>query len=292
MQKTIKANSVCFKALAILIALFITGCAGGHLGKNNSGQFKNGMVVSANEIASQVGVDILKKGGNAVDAAVAVQFALAVVYPNAGNIGGGGFMVYRSAKGDVNTLDFREKAPGVASRDMYLDSAGKPIVEKSLYGQLAAGVPGSVAGMVEAHQKYGKLQWADLVAPSIELANNGFKISARQANELNGLRNRFTKLNPLGTALVKDSKWAEGDLLVQAELGATMKLIADKGRAGFYEGTIADAIVAEMTRGGGIISKADLKNYQAVWRKPLEGKYRGFEVITMPPPSSGGIALI
>lgn len=292
MQKTTRAKSICFNAITMVIVLLLAGCAGGHLGKNNSDQFRNGMVVSANEIASQVGVDILKKGGNAVDAAVAVQFALAVVYPNAGNIGGGGFMVYRSAKGDVNTLDFREKAPGVANRDMYLDSAGNPIVEKSLYGQLAAGVPGSVAGMVEAHQKYGKLKWADLVAPSVALANNGFKISARQANELNGLKNRFTKLNPLGTALVKDAKWVEGDLLTQTELGATMKLIADKGRAGFYEGAVADAIVSEMARGSGIISKADLKNYQAVWRKPLKGNYRGFEIITMPPPSSGGIALI
>jgi len=293
MQRTTKAKNLGLKSLSLLVivTLFL-GCAGGHLGKNNSGQFKNGMVVSANEIASQVGVDILKKGGNAVDAAVAVQFALAVVYPNAGNIGGGGFMVYRSAKGEVNTLDFREKAPAKANRDMYLDTLGNPIVDKSLYGQLAAGVPGSVAGMVEAHQKYGKLKWADLVAPSVALANNGFKISARQASELNGLKNRFTKLNPLGTALVKDTKWAEGDLLTQTELGKTMKRIEEQGRAGFYEGTVAEAVVTEMNRGGGIITKEDLKNYQAIWRKPLQSKYRGFDVVTMPPPSSGGIALI
>lgn len=292
MQKIIKANSR-LKLLAIFLAAsLLFACAGGQLGKNNSGEFRNGMVVSANEIASQVGVDILKKGGNAVDAAVAVQFALAVVYPNAGNIGGGGFMVYRSAKGETNTLDFREKASAAAGRDMYLDANGNPIVEKSLYGQLAAGVPGSVAGMEEAHQKYGKLKWADLVAPSVNLAANGFKLSARQARELNGLKARFAKLNPLGTALLNANVWAEGDVLTQSELANTLKLIAEKGRAGFYEGAVADSIVAEMKRGGGIISKQDLVAYKAVWRKPVTGTYRGYDVVTMPPPSSGGIALV
>jgi len=292
MQKIIKAKSR-LKLLSIFLAAsLLVACAGGQLGKNNSGEFRNGMVVSANEIASQVGVDILKKGGNAVDAAVAVQFALAVVYPNAGNIGGGGFMVYRSAKGETNTLDFREKASAAAGRDMYLDANGNPIVEKSLYGQLAAGVPGSVAGMEEAHQKYGKLKWADLVAPSVNLAANGFKLSARQARELNGLKARFTKLNPLGTALVNANVWAEGDVLTQSELANTLKLIAEKGRAGFYEGAVADSIVAEMKRGGGIISKQDLLDYKAVWRKPVTGTYRGYDVVTMPPPSSGGIALV
>ncbi|MEE1945887.1 gamma-glutamyltransferase [Pedobacter sp. KR3-3] len=268
------------------------GCVGGQLGRHNSDEYRNGMVVSANGIASQVGVDILKKGGNAVDAAVAVQFALAVVYPNAGNIGGGGFMVYRSAKGEANTLDFREKAAGSATRDMYLDVAGNPIVEKSLYGQLAAGVPGSVAGMVEAHQKYGKLKWEDLVKPAVKLAGEGFKITARQANELNGLKKRLKALNPLGTVLLKDNKWAEGDVLVQQELANTLKLIAEKGRKGFYEGPVADSIVAEMQRGGGIMTKQDLQDYQAVWRKPVVGSYRGYEIVTMPPPSSGGIALV
>ena len=195
MQRIIKANLSYLIVALFSISLFL-GCVGGQLGKNNSGEFKNGMVVSASEIASQVGVDILKKGGNAVDAAVAVQFALAVVYPNAGNLGGGGFMVYRSAKGETSTLDFRERAPGAASRDMYLDAAGNPIVDKSLYGQLAAGVPGSVAGMAEAHQKYGRLKWADLVAPAQYLAAGGFKITARQARELTGMKARLKKLNP------------------------------------------------------------------------------------------------
>jgi len=292
MQKTIKAKDALKLTLFFLAATLLFTCAGGQLGKNNSGEFSNGMVVSANEIASQVGVDILKKGGNAVDAAVAVQFALAVVYPNAGNIGGGGFMVYRSAKGETNTLDFREKASAAAGRDMYLGADGKPVVEKSLYGQLAAGVPGSVAGMEEAHRKYGKLKWADLLAPSVSLAAEGFKLSARQARELNGLKIRFTKLNPLGTALVKENTWIEGDMLTQVELANTLKLIAEKGRKGFYEGAVADSIVAEMKRGGGIISKQDLLAYKAIWRKPVTGTYRGYDVVTMPPPSSGGIALV
>ncbi|MFI5450958.1 gamma-glutamyltransferase [Pedobacter sp. UC225_61] len=276
----------------ILATSLLLSCVGGQLGKNNSGEFRNGMVVSANEIASEVGVEILKKGGNAVDAAVAVQFALAVVYPNAGNIGGGGFMVYRSAKGEINSLDFREKAGANAGRDMYLDAAGNPIIDKSLHGQLAAGVPGSVAGMAEAHQKYGHLKWEDLIAPAIHLAQDGFKLSARQARELNGLKGTFTKLNPLGTALVKEAKWVEGDFLAQNELANTLKLIASKGRNGFYEGAVADSIVAEMQRGGGIITKQDLASYKAIWRKPVIGEYRGYEVVTMPPPSSGGIALI
>lgn len=293
MQKTTK-DKIYYSSLVgfLLVCSLLFSCAGKHLGKNNSGEFKNGMVVSASEIASQVGVDILKKGGNAVDAAVAVQFALAVVYPNAGNLGGGGFMVYRSAKGETSTLDFREKAAATANRDMYLDASGNPIIEKSLYGQLAAGVPGSVAGMEEAHQKYGKLKWEDLVNPAVELAANGFKVTARQANELNGLKNRFTKLNPLGTALVKDTKWAADDVLVQTELANTLRAIAKEGRKGFYEGAVADSIVAEMKRGGGIISKQDLIAYKAIWRKPVTGKYRGYDVVTMPPPSSGGIALI
>jgi len=287
MQKIIKLSCT-----IVLIGSVFIGCVGGHLGRNNSNQFTNGMVVSAHPLASEVGIEILKKGGNAVDAAVAVQFALAVVYPNAGNIGGGGFMVYRSAKGETNTLDFREKAASKADRDMYLDDKGNPIVEKSLYGQLAAGVPGSVAGMVEAHQKYGKLKWEDVIEPAIKLAANGFELTAKQAAELNGLKNRFKKLNPLGTALVKDSRWQTGDLLTQTELANTLKLIQEKGRAGFYEGAVADSIVAEMKRGGGIISKQDLKDYKAIWRKPVVGEYRGYEVVTMPPPSSGGIALI
>lgn len=294
MQKTIKPLTD-FKITSILIAItiFFAACAGGQLGKNNSGEYKNGMVVSAHPEASEVGVEILKKGGNAVDAAVAVQFALAVVYPNAGNIGGGGFMVFRSASGEINALDFREKAAAGASRDMYLDASGNPIVAKSLYGHLAAGVPGSVDGMVEAHQKYGKLTWAQVLQPAIELAQNGFKITKRQAAELNGLHRKFMDFNPNGTAFVNlESTWKENDLLVQKELANTLKLIQEKGRAGFYEGAVADSLVAEMQRGKGLITKEDLRNYHSAWRKPITGNYRGYKIITMPPTSSGGIALV
>jgi gamma-glutamyltranspeptidase/glutathione hydrolase len=293
MQKVIKRRTFVGVISGLLIPGFLLiGCAGGQLGNKNSKEYRNGMVVSARDQASLVGVEILKKGGNAVDAAVAVQFALAVVYPNAGNIGGGGFLVYRSASGETNTLDFREKGPAGASRDMYLDASGNAIVDKSLYGGLAAGVPGTVAGMVEAHQKYGKLPWAALVEPAIALARDGFKISNRQAREMNELHDRFVSLNPLGTPLVKNGKWTPGDMLVQTELSRTLEKIRDQGRKGFYEGSVADSIVAEMKRNGGIITKGDLLSYNAVWRKAITGNYRGYKVITMPPPSSGGIALI
>lgn len=279
--------------ICISVTIALASCVTGQLGKNNSGEYKNGMVVSAHPEASRVGIDILKKGGNAVDAAVAVQFALAVVYPNAGNIGGGGFMVYRSAKGEVNALDFREKAAASANRDMYLDTAGNPIVDKSLYGHLATGVPGSVDGMVEAHRKYGKLTWAQVLQPAIDLAQNGFKITQRQSAELNSLHQKFMTFNPNGTAFVNlESTWKENDLLIQNELANTLKLIQEKGRAGFYEGIVADVIVAEMQRGKGLITKEDLKNYHSAWRKPIIGDYRGYKVITMPPTSSGGIALV
>jgi gamma-glutamyltranspeptidase / glutathione hydrolase len=294
MQKTIKPLNNLKKPLIYLsVVLSLAGCVTGQLGKNNSGEYKNGMVVSAHPEASQVGIDILKKGGNAVDAAVAVQFALAVVYPNAGNIGGGGFMVYRGANGEINALDFREKAAAAAGRDMYLDAAGNPVVDKSLYGHSAVGVPGSVDGMVEAHQKYGKLSWAEVLQPAINLAQVGFKITKRQAVELNALHRKFMEFNPAGTAFVNlQSTWQENDVLIQKELANTLKLIQEKGRSGFYEGAVADSLVAEMQRGNGLITKTDLKNYHAIWRKPVTGDYKGYKIITMPPPSSGGIALI
>ncbi|MNK15157.1 Gamma-glutamyltranspeptidase precursor [compost metagenome] len=292
MQKIIRVKGFISVAAALFIATTFSGCVGGQLGQDNSNEYRNGMVVSANEKASRVGLDILKRGGNAVDAAVAVQFALAVVYPNAGNVGGGGFMVYRDASGEMNSLDFRETAPATASRDMYLDSVGNPIVDKSLEGHLASGIPGSVAGMVAAHQKYGKLKWADLIEPAIALAKNGFKLSEQQVDELNRLKARFVKNNPQGTALAKETEWLEDDVLIQPELATTLEKIRDYGRAGFYEGPVADSLLAEMRRGGGIISAEDLKNYKAVWRKPIVGNYKGYRIVTMPPPSSGGIALI
>ena len=278
--------------IILAISVLIASCVSGQLGKNNSGQFRNGMVVSAHPEASKVGLAILKSGGNAVDAAVAVQFALAVVYPNAGNLGGGGFLVYRSAKGETASLDFREKAPVAASRNMYLDSAGNAITDKSLYGHLAAGVPGSVDGMVKAHQKYGRLSWAKVVQPSIDLANRGYALTERQARELNGNKADFLKYNPGKDYYISDEKWSTGDIVKQPDLANTLTLIRDKGREGFYGGPVAAFIEAEMKAGGGLISANDLKNYHAVWRKPVTGDYRGYKVITMPPPSSGGIALI
>ncbi|MBE9584790.1 gamma-glutamyltransferase [Mucilaginibacter sp. JRF] len=254
-------------------------------------EYKKGMVVCAYPDASQVGIDILKRGGNAVDAAVAVQFALAVTLPEAGNIGGGGFMVYRAANGDAATLDFREKAPAAASTNMYLDSVGNVKPDESLYTHKASGVPGSVDGMIEAHKKYGKLKWADVVQPAIELARKGFKVTRLLAKDLNNQQETFKKLNPGKKYFIKD-KWGEGDILVQEDLAKTLELIRDKGRAGFYEGRVAEQIVAEMHSGNGLITLADLKGYHSVWRAPIVGKYKDYKIITMPPPSSGGIALL
>lgn len=259
---------------------------------NAQESYKNGAVVTAHPEASKVGVEILKKGGNAIDASIAVQFALAVVYPNAGNIGGGGFLVYRDSKGKTDALDYREKAPLKASEDMYWDKNGNAITDLSLYGQFAAGVPGTVDGMVKAHEKYGKLNWKELVQPAINLAQKGFKITKQQASELTNKHNDFVKYNSKTNALTSKSSWKEGDLLVQKDLANTLKLIQQKGRAGFYEGKTADLIVKEMKRGNGIISHEDLKQYQSVWRTPVSGNYKGFKVISMPPPSSGGIALV
>jgi len=260
------------------------------VGQDN--HYQHAAVVSAHPEASKVGVAIMKQGGNAVDAAVAVQFALAVVYPNAGNIGGGGFLVYRGTAGNTDALDYREKAPGKASKDMYLDEQGNAIVDKSLYGALASGVPGTVAGMIKAHQKYGKLKWKKDLQPAIELAEKGFPITAQQAGELNKNKEAFLKYNRMPTAFVKECLWKEGDLLLQPALAKTLKLIRDKGRAGFYEGAVANAIVTSMQHTKGVISLNDLKNYQAIWRTPIAGAYKNYKVIAMPPPSSGGIALL
>jgi gamma-glutamyltranspeptidase/glutathione hydrolase len=281
-----------FTGVILMAGIILPGCVRGQLGKDNSDQYRNGMVVCAYPDAAQVGLEILKKGGNAVDAAVAVQFALAVTLPQAGNIGGGGFMVYRSARGNTNTLDFREKAPAAASANMYLDSAGNVIPNMSLATHQASGVPGSVAGMVEAHKKYGKLKWADLVAPAITLAADGFKITKHLADDLNRNAADFKARNPGKNYFLKDTPWKEGDLLVQTDLAATLGQIRDKGRDGFYNGDVADKLVAEMNTGKGMITKTDLKNYHAIWRKAITGQYKDYKIITMPPPSSGGIALL
>ncbi len=251
---------------------------------------ENAMVVTAHPIASHVGKAILAKGGNAVDAAVAVKFSLAVVFPFAGNIGGGGFMVYRASDGSTNTLDFREMAPAKAYRDMYLDSAGNVIKDLSIRGHLAVGVPGSVDGMVEAHRKYGSLPWAELVQPSIDLATIGFAVTKREADGFNRINKSLKELNTIEpTHLLKE--WNVGDTIYHLELASTLVRIRDNGRAGFYKGETATLFVEEMERGGGLITQEDLDNYHSIWRTPVISSYKDAKIITMPPPSSGGIAL-
>ena len=252
----------------------------------------NGMVVSTDEMASRIGVDIMRSGGNAVDAAVAVHFALAVVNPEAGNIGGGGFMVTRMADGTSAALDFREKAPLAATRDMYLDEEGN-LTDKSVIGHLAAGVPGSVAGMWEAHQRFGSIDWEDLVSPAVELAN-GFEVKERFLGSLSSTMVESLSDFPASAAqfLPRDGQPPlVGDTLRQPHLATTLGRIRDGGPDGFYKGETADLIVAEMERGGGIITLQDLTEYTAEWREPISFTYRGHTVISMPPSSSGGATM-
>ena len=250
------------------------------------------MVVSAHPLATKTGVEILRAGGNAVDAAVAVQFALAVVYPQAGNIGGGGFSIYRTKNGEVSALDYREKAPSAAFEKMYLDSLGEVIPDLSRLGPLAAGVPGTVDGMWELHKKYGKLPWKDLLAPAILLADKGFQITQREADALNNERNNFLhNSSPIIPAFVSQQKWEFRDWLIQKDLATTLRTIAEQGRDGFYTGGVAALIVQTAQRKKGLMSTEDLANYHSTWRQPLEFDYEKLHVITMPPPSSGGIIL-
>lgn len=251
------------------------------------------MVVAEHPLAAGAGAAILREGGNAVDAAIATQFTLAVVQPRAGNIGGGGFMILRMAEGETAALDFREKAPALAHRDMYLDSLGNVVAALSKDGHLSVGVPGTVAGMEAAFKRFSLLKdWPKLLAPAIRLAEEGFNISESEARRLNEHREIFLKLNPGGAPFIRDAQWKAGDLLVQQDLARTLRLVSEQGAEGFYAGETADKIVAEMQRGGGLISLEDLKNYEAKWRHPITGKYRDCRIVTMPPPSSGGIALM
>ena len=254
--------------------------------------YRHAAVVCAHPEAARVGEEVLRLGGNAADAAFAVHFALAVVYPSAGNLGGGGFALYRSAAGGTDFLDFREMAPALATRDLFLDAKRQPVKGKSTETRSASGVPGSVAGIWEFHKKYGSLDPGPLLAYAIRLASEGFPVTAMQAGEFNEYAAAFKKRNPANTYLQKTGGWKAGDTLVQADLAHTLERIAELGPAGFYEGRTAGLIVAEMKRGGGLISAADLKNYRAVWRTPLSGGYRGYRIISAPPPSSGGMALL
>src|ERR1700676_1351 len=234
---------------------------------------RNGAVVSAHPLASLVGIQILKQGGNAMDAAIATQLALAVVYPGAGNIGGGGFMVARLSNELNTTIDFRKRAPGAASRNMYLDSGKNVIPGKSENGHLAAGVPGSVAGIF-TYFKYAKLPFKKLIEPAIELAEKGFTITAAEAADLNEYQEDFRKYNSVMPVFVNISGWKAGDILVQKDLAKTLRRIRDKGAKGFYEGETARLIVEEMQRGKGLISYEDLKNYSAKRRDPVVFNYK------------------
>jgi gamma-glutamyltranspeptidase/glutathione hydrolase len=256
---------------------------------------KNGVVVSVDRYASQVGIDILKKGGNAVDAAVAVGFVLAVTFPPAGNIGGGGFMIVRFPEtGDAVALDFREKAPGKAKADMYLDEEGEYVMQRSLFGHLAVGVPGTVKGFELAMKKYGKLSWQEVINPAIELAEKGFELNDDMARSFNRLKkNKLNSKEFLRIFSKTNGKpFQEGDNFVQKDLAESLKLIAQEGSKAFYEGEIADFIVKDMQKYGGLITKKDLTTYEAFVRTPVTGNYRGFQIISMPPPSSGGTILL
>ena len=248
-----------------------------------------GLVVSAHPLASEAGAKVLKMGGNAYDAVIATQYALAVVYPQAGNIGGGGFLVGVKNNGEKFTIDFRETAPEKSSRDMYLDKNGKANTDLSQNGRLAVGIPGSVAGFF-ATLKYAKLPMEKLIQPAIDLAEKGFAITEREANLLNNQMEYFNQHNKNRTVFQKD-KWKQADILVQKDLAETLKLIQKNGAKGFYEGKTAELIVAEMKRGNGIITLNDLKNYKVAERKPIVFDYKGNEIVSMPLPSSGGVLL-
>lgn len=251
---------------------------------------ENGAVVSAHPLASKVGLAVLKMGGNAVDAAIATQLALAVVYPNAGNLGGGGFMVARLKDGKLVAIDYREKAPGNAHRDMYLSPTGDPLLELSQNGHLSSGVPGTVAGLFESN-KYAKLSFDKLIQPAIDLAERGFILSDREAKAFNSLKEQFEKNNTQNPVFVKKISWKGGDTLFQKDLAETLKRIKKKGAKGFYEGETARLIVEEMKRGKGIITLDDLKNYKAASREPHVFDYKGYKIVGMPMPSSGGLLL-
>lgn len=245
------------------------------------------MVVSAREEASKIGVAIMQKGGNAFDAMIATELALAVAYPFAGNIGGGGFMVYRTNDGKTGALDYREKAPQTASKNMYLDENGNIIQGKSTLGAMAVGVPGTVDGLFKVYQKFGSLPFSELIQPAIDLANKGVVVTKKQAERLAEYRHFFSEVND--TKIILDNDWKEGDTIKYVKLAKTLERIRDLGRDGFYKGETAEMLVNYVQKLGGIITKADLENYEAKWRTPIEFNYKDLKIISMSPPSSGGI---
>ncbi|PIB38989.1 gamma-glutamyltransferase [Maribacter sp. 4G9] len=247
------------------------------------------MVVSAREEASKIGVEILKKGGNAFDAMVATEMALVVAYPFAGNLGGGGFMVYRKANGDVGGLDYREKAPLAGHKDMYLDSLGNVIPNMSTVGATAVGVPGTVAGIIEVHKKFGSLPLEEIFEPVIALAEKGVPVTANQEKRLASQRDKFIEVNGDSTKFAQVFK--EGDIIQYPALANTMRRIAKNGRDGFYKGETAQKLAAFIQRKGGFITEEDLEKYEAVWRQPIVFKYKDLRIVSMSPPSSGGVTM-
>ncbi|MEW6194734.1 MAG: gamma-glutamyltransferase [Bacteroidota bacterium] len=285
----LKSISSKFIRSFIIISLLIAGTA--YAG--NPERSKNGMVVTASPLASNAGTEILRKGGNAVDAAVAVGFALAVTYPTAGNIGGGGFMVIHLADGTNTTFDFRETAPLAASQNMYLDSLSNYNSELSQSGWLSSGVPGSVHGLISALEKYGSMELADVIQPAIDLAENGFNLTYDMAESINKYYNDFMKYESSKKIFTNNgNKFNEGDLFVQKDLANTLKLIRDNGKEIFYKGIIADKFVQQSEVNGGIFTLEDFSAYKSIERGPVVGSYRGYEIISMGPSSSGGICLI
>ena len=247
------------------------------------------MVVSAREEASKIGSEIMQQGGNAFDAMVATEMALAVCYPNAGNLGGGGFMVYRTHRGEVGALDYREKAPLTAHRDMFLDENKKYLKDKSKTGGLAVGVPGTIAGIFKAHKKFGSLPMQTILRPVILLAKKGFKITEKQAKQFNDYSAVFKQVNQENSIYTK--KFKAGDVFKNEALANTLQQISDNGRSAFYQGEIAKTLVAFLQKNGGTISLKDLNNYQAIWREPIVFNYKDLRIISMSPPSSGGICM-
>lgn len=277
----------------IVSVLFLVAC-NGKLGYRTTpvAEGSQGMVVSAHPLASQVGEQVLKGGGNATDATIAVQFALAVVCPRAGNLGGGGFWIYAPANDKVRALDYREKAPSGASRDMYLTPDGDVHPTKSLEGPLAAGIPGQVDGLWLAYTLGSKRKdWKSLLQPAIKLAREGYRISETEADRLNSYKDAFKRQNTFEFPFVKDSPWEKGDLLQQKQLALTLEGIAEEGPGYFYDSSFAEALAKEVSARGGIWTKADLSDYQSTWREPITYEYNGHTVHSMPPPSSGGVVL-
>ena len=281
------------KALVLILSFILISVSFSEGGRTPV-RAKNGMVSSASRLASEVGVETLKQGGNAVDAAVATAFALAVTWPSAGNIGGGGFLVYHGDDGHATTFDFREKAPLVASESMYLGVDGRVINNSNHIGMLAIGVPGTVAGLYKAHQELGSLPWEDLVAPAVALARDGIPINYSLQIGFARSANRFRQYPSSAEKFFRadGSLYELGDTWLQPDLSHTLELIQNNGRDGFYKGENAKKLADFMAANGGMITEEDLEIYEAVEREPIRGTYRGYEIVSMPPPSSGGTALV